>query len=501
MNREMRISRGGCVECAQAGLGPSRRWSSMKTYREGERFPGRIGRTFEDSGPRSPCRRRRRTARRTCCTSMIDDIGFGWIEPFGGLIRTPNIPRLAENGLRYTNFTTTALCSPTRSCLLTGRNHHSVGMANIPELARDFRATTAGSRRTRRGSRRCCTSTGTPASAWASGTTRRRRRRGSRGRTTAGRPARCSGSTASTGSSAATRDQWYPKLFLDREAIDQPRLPEEGYHLSEDLVERAISWIAQHRSLAPDKPWLAYLAFGAMHAPHHIWPSGPTGTRASSTWAGTRTASRPWPGRRSSASCPSTRELSPMLEGMQAWDELLGGRDGACSPAWPRSTPATWSTPTPRSAASSTPSRRPASSTTRCCSCSSATTARPAKGTLNGVFNEQSVTIFSGEPPETVEQNLARIDQLGQPGSYNHYPVGWALAGNTPFKLCKQYTHFGGARNPLVVHWPDGIAAKGELRHSTTTSPTSCRRSSKRSASRRRGSSTPCSRSRSRASR
>ena len=87
------------------------------------------------------------------------------------------------------------------------------------------------------------------------------------------------------------------------------------------------------------------------------------------------------------------------------------------------------------------------------------------EGTLNGVFNEQSVTIFTGEPAETVARNLARIDQLGQPGSYNHYPVGWAFAGNTPFKLCKQYTHCGGTRNPLVVHWPAGIEAKGELRH------------------------------------
>ena len=141
------------------------------------------------------------------------------------------------------------------------------------------------------------------------------------------------------------------------------------------------------------------------------------------------------------------------------------------------------------------------SSTTRCVFVFIGDNGSSGEGTLNGLFNEQCRS-SPATARETLEQNLARIDQLGQPGSYNHYPVGWALAGNTPFKLCKQYTHFGGTRNPLVVHWPDGIKAKGELRHQfhhvhrhRPDDPRGARRRG------RRGSSTACSRRRSRASR
>ena len=168
--------------------------------------------------------------------------------------------RLAQGGLRSTNFTTTALRSPTRSCLVTGRNHHSVGMANVPELASGF--------------------------------------------------------------PGGDSDQWYPKLFIDREAIDQPRLPSEGYHLSEDLAERTMSWLAKHKSLAPSKPWLAYLAFGAMHAPHHIWPEWADRYEGQFDMGWDVYREQTLARQKEMGIVPDAAELSPMLEGVQAWDSL-----------------------------------------------------------------------------------------------------------------------------------------------------------------------------------
>jgi arylsulfatase A-like enzyme len=205
---------------------------AMKTYLEGERFPGRIGRTWEDSEPAFPMPPSAPEGAPNILYVVIDDTGFGWTETFGGLIRTPNIQRLANNGLRYTNFTTTALCSPTRSCLISGRNHHSVGMANIPELATGFPGYNGRQPQNKagvpamlhqRGYTSFCvgkwhntpseeTSISGPYDRWPAGSV--------------------FGFDRFYGFLGGDSDQWYPKLFLDREAVDQPRLPSDGYHLA-----------------------------------------------------------------------------------------------------------------------------------------------------------------------------------------------------------------------------------------------------------------------------
>ncbi|WP_417505752.1 arylsulfatase [Microbacterium sp.] len=436
----------------------------MKTYHEGERFPGRIGRTYEESEPAFPMPPTAPEGAPNVLYIVIDDIGFGWIDAFGGLIHTPNISRLADGGLRYTSFTTTALCSPTRSCLLTGRNHHSVGMANIPELASGFPGYNARQPQNKAGIAAMLHDHGYTSfciGKWHNTPSEETGISGPYDRWPTGP---VFGFDRFYGFLGGDSDQWYPKLFLDREAIDQPRLPEEGYHLSEDLTERAMSWIAQHKSLSPDKPWLTYLAFGAMHAPHHIWPEWADRYKGKfdSGWDTYReeTLAR----QKAMGIVPESAELSPMLEGVPEWDTLsadekrLFARMAEVYAGYMEHTD---------------------EQIGRLIDFLEETeqlentllfvfvgdNGSSGEGTLNGLFNEQSVTIFAGEPPETVERNVERIDQLGQPGSYNHYPVGWAFAGNTPFKLCKQYTHWGGVRNPMVVHWPAGISAAGELRH------------------------------------
>ncbi|GAB3432106.1 arylsulfatase [Actinophytocola sediminis] len=433
----------------------------MKTYREGDRFPGRIGRTYKESEPAFPMPPAAPDGAPNVLYLIIDDIGFGWTEPFGGLIRTPNIQRLADNGLRYTNFTTTALCSPTRSCLITGRNHHSVGMANITELATGYPGYNARQPQSKAGipamlhehgyTSFCVgkwhntpaedTSIAGPYDRWPTGPV--------------------FGFDRFYGFLGGDSDQWYPKLFVDREPIDQPRLPSDGYHLSEDLVDRTTSWLAQHRSVAPDKPWLTWLAFGACHAPHHVAPQWTDRYRGRFDLGWDAYREQVLRRQKEMGILPEHTRLAPMLEGVQRWDSLsadektLFTRMAEVYAGFMEHTDAQIG---------------------RLIDFLEATgqldntlifvfvgdNGSSGEGTLNGLFNEQSVANMI---PETVAQNLARLDHLGQPGSYNHYPIGWAIAGNTPFQLCKQYVHFGGVRNPLVVHWPAGIAARGGLRH------------------------------------
>jgi arylsulfatase len=255
-------------------------------------------------------------------------------------------------------------------------------------------------------------------------------------------------------------NQWYPKLFLDREPIDPPRTPEQGYHLSEDLVDRTMSFIGQHESIAPEKPWLCYLAFGACHAPHHApkeWIDKYKG-KLKMGWDKYREIVLER--QKKMGVVPPNAELAPMLEGVQKWDDLsadekkLFARMGEVYAAYLAHTDAQIGR-----VIDFLESTGDLDNTLVFVFIGD--NGSSGEGTLNGLFNEMSLVAMS---EESVEGNLKRIDQLGAPGSYNHYPVGWALAGNTPFKLCKQYTHFGGTRNPLIVHWPRGIKAKGEIR-------------------------------------
>ena len=298
----------------------------------------------------------------------------------------------------------------------------------------------------------------------ASGTTRHPRRRPFPGPTTAGRPGSVFGFDRFYGFLGGDCDQWHPKLFLDREPVDQPRSYEEGYHLSEDLVDRAISWTSSHHSIDPARPWLTYLAFGAMHAPHHIWPEWADKYKGQFDGGWDVYRDQVLARQKALGVVPPNTQLPAQLEGVQKWAELsaderrLFARMAEVYAGHMEHTDAQIG--------------RLVEALERTGQLDNTLTfvfvgdnGSSGEGTLNGVFNEQSITVPAFAEIESVQRNLARIDQFGRPGSYNHYPVGWALAGNTPFKLCKQYTHYGGTRNPLVVHWPKGIAARGELRH------------------------------------
>jgi arylsulfatase len=435
----------------------------MKTYREGERFPGKIGRTYAESEPAFPVPASPPPGAPNILYIVLDDVGFGACDTFGGLVETPNITRLADGGLRYVNFHTTALCSPTRACLLTGRNHHSVGMANITELATGFPGYDGRQKPDKAGIGSMLHQHGYVSFALGKWHNTPSEETGPAGPFDRWPDGPLFGFDRFYGFMGGDSNQWYPKLYAGHEPVDQPRLPREGYHLSEDLVDKAIELISSSESVAPDRPWCTYLAFGACHAPHHVWKSWIDKYRGKFDMGWDAYRTQVLARQRAMGVVAPTAELPPMLDGVPAWDELSADEQRLFA--------------------------RMAETYAGYLSHADAQIGRliehlertgvlddtlvfvfigdngcSGEGTLSGLYNEMSLCTAKPEEVENLPMNLGRIDKLGQPGSYNHFPVGWALAMNCPFKLCKQYTHFGGTRNPLVVHWPKGIVAKGEIR-------------------------------------
>ena len=238
-------------------------------YPQGSEFPGVIGRTVEESSPAWPAPIRARDGAPNVLFVVLDDVGYGQLSCFGGMVETPNIDRVAASGLRYANMHTTALCSPTRACILTGRNHHSSGVACIMELATGYPGYD-GRMPFENGmvSEMLAAGAATTRSASASGTSRRRRRTRPPARCTAGRSA--AGSSASTASSAARPTSGIRTSRSTTARRSSRSTPEEGYHLSEDLTDQAIKFVLDAHVNAPEKPFFMYYAPGCAHAPHHV---------------------------------------------------------------------------------------------------------------------------------------------------------------------------------------------------------------------------------------
>ena len=310
---------------------------------------------------------------------VIDDIGFGWIEPFGGRSAPRTSIASPEGGLRYTHFTTTALCSPTRSALLTGRNHHSVGMANIPELASGFPGYNGRQPQNKAGIGAMLHDHGYTSfcvGKWHNTPSEETGISGPYDRWPTGS---VFGFDRFYGFLGGDSDQWFPKLFIDREAIDQPRLPEDGYHLSEDLAERTMSWLAQHKSLAPRQAvaGLPRVRGDARAAPHLAGVGGPLqGPVRRRLGCLPRGGDRPAEG---DGHRPRQAELSPDAGGRPGVGQPLRRRAPAVRPHGRGLRRLHGAHRRADRSARRLPRARPASSTTPCCSSSSATTAARAR--------------------------------------------------------------------------------------------------------------------------
>lgn len=422
-----------------------------------EPFEGVIGRTLGDSVPWWPTPAHPESDAPNVIVILIDDLGFSHFNCFGSDLDTPNIDALAHGGLRFSNFHVTPLCSPTRAALLTGRNHHSVGMRGISNWSSGFPAM---------------------------------RGQVSNHAATLGEVLRGEGYTTFAlgkwhlvsmehSSSAGPFDQWplqrgfdrfygfldgetdqfAPDLVYDNHRVRPPRTAAEGYHVSEDLVDKAIEFIHEAKSIRPDKPYFTYLAFGATHAPHQA-PAAYLAKHRGRYDQGWDVARERWFARqRAMGLLPESTQLAPRNPGVEAWDSLsenqrlLAARLQEAFAAFLEHTDAQigrlvehlktlgeWDNTLVLLMSDNGASQ---------------------EGGPFGILHEMKYFNFILESPDDA---VLRLDDIGGPHSHSNYPWGWAQAGNTPFKWYKQNTHEGGVHVPLIAHWPREITDGGGLR-------------------------------------
>jgi arylsulfatase A-like enzyme len=393
---------------------------------------------------------------------LLDDVGFGAPSVFGGPCATPAFERLAADGLRYTRFHTTALCSPTRAALMTGRNHHVVGMGGITELAtsapgyNSIRPNTCaplpeilklnGYSTAHFG--KCHevplweTSPVGPFDRWPTG----------------------NGFEHFYGFIGGETDQWYPSLHEGTGKADPWGSPEEGYHLTEDLTDRAIAWIGQQKALAPDKPFFVYFAPGATHAPHHVpkqWADKYSGA-FDDGWDALR--ERTFSRQKELGVIPEDAELTPRHDEIPAWDDI----DEEMRPVLRRQMEnyAGFLEHTDHHVGrlmDALESLDVLDDTLVFVIVGD--NGASAEGTLQGTFNEL-ISLNGMAELETAEFLRDRIDKIGGPESSPHYAVGWAHAMCAPYQWTKQVaSHWGGTRNGTIVRWKHGFKATGELRN------------------------------------
>ena len=393
---------------------------------------------------------------------MIDDVGFGASSAFGGPCNTPTAERLAAGGLKLNRFHTTALCSPTRQALLTGRNHHSVGMGAITEMATSAPGNSSIRPKNKAPFPETLRLNGYstaqfgkchevpawevspvgPFHQWPTG----------------------SGFEYFYGFVGGEANQYYPGLYEGTTAVEPPKTPEEGYTLNEDLADRAITWVRQQKALAPDKPFFMYYVPGATHAPHHVpkqWSDKYKG-KFDAGWDVLR--EQIFAKQKELGVIPATAELTKRHKEIPAWDDM----PAELKPVLARQMEiyAGFMEQTDHEVGRVVDAIDDLGVL--------ADTliyyiigdnGASAEGTPNGCFNE--MTTLNGMPGiETTEFLLSKIDDFGTPDAYNHYAVGWAHALCTPYQWTKQIaSHWGGTRNGTIVHWANGITDKGQCRN------------------------------------
>ncbi len=393
---------------------------------------------------------------------LIDDVGFAASSAFGGPCNTPSFERIAADGLKYTRFHTTALCSPTRAALLNGRNHHSVGMGGITEIATSApgyssvrpknKAPVAETLKLNGYSTaqfgKCHevpvweTSPMGPFDAWPTG----------------------SGFEHFYGFIGGETNQYAPAIYNDTVPIEPVIVPGEEYHFTEDMTDRTIEWIRQQKALMADKPFFVYYAPGATHAPHHVppeWSDKYKGT-FDDGWDALR--ERSLARQKELGVVPADAELTPRPAEIPAWDEIADD----LKPVLARQMEvyAGFMEHTDHHVGRLIDALEEIGILDdTLVYVMIGDNGASAEGTPQGCFNELIVLNGAGGL-ETTEFMASKIDLFGTPQAYNHYAVGWAHAMDTPYQWTKQVaSHWGGTRNGTIVRWGNGIKARGELRH------------------------------------
>ena len=388
---------------------------------------------------------------------VLDDTGFAQLGCFGSSIATPNMDALAAGGLRYNRFHVTAICSPTRACLLTGRNHHAVGMGFLTDLPTAYPGYTARIPKSAATLPRLLREDGYNTIAvgkWHLVPSGERSHAGPFDRWPLGL-----GFERYYGFLQGDTNQWSPNLVRDNRYVEPPRGPRDGYHLTEDLTDTAIRDIADQKHAAPDRPFFLYFALGAMHAPHHVAPEwvAPYHGRFDHGWERERETT--FARQVEAGVVPEGTVLSPRPSWIPDWDALSG--DERRVYARFHEVFAGFLTHTDAQIGRLLRFLEGIGELDNTLVLLTSDNGTSAEGGISGTFNEHRFTL---QLPDAIEDNLARLDEIGGIRSYNHYPWGWAWSGNTPLRLWKRYTWLGGTRTPLIAHWPAGIAARGDVR-------------------------------------
>ncbi|AFZ45023.1 sulfatase [Halothece sp. PCC 7418] len=422
-------------------------------------FKGKVGKTYKDSVPSYPEPVEAPEGDPNVLIILLDDVGFGMTSTFGGPVPTPNLDKLASNGISYNRFHTTALCSPTRAALLTGRNHHSVGTgviietgtgypgytgiipkstALISETLNDNGYATAMFGKWHNTPEPDISPAG-PFNRWPTGL----------------------GFDYFYGFNQGEAHQYYPNLYRNTVPVSPSKTPEEGYHFTADMTDEAIAWTRNVRAADKDKPWFVYFSTGAIHAPHHVPPEWREKFKGQFNHGWDKQRELTYQKQLEMGIIPEETQLTPRPKEIPAWEEVpeeaktvytrlmenyagymahtdyhIGRLIDALEESGELDNTLIFYIVGDNGAS--------------------------AEGGLEGTFSELAslLGIQLG-----LESTINRLDEIGGPTSEPHVPVGWAWAMDSPFQWTKQVaSHFGGTRNPMVVHWPQGIESKGEMR-------------------------------------
>ncbi len=457
--RNMNVKFVAAVLCGLMTIGATAIAQETQLPQPDPAFKGKIGKTYKDSTPNFPQPVKAPKGAPNVLLILLDDVGFGMCSTFGGPVPTPHMQMLANNGLKYTRFHTTALCSPTRAALLAGRNHHTCGTGVIIEMGTGFpgytgilpRETALVSQMLRdngyatgmfgkwHNTPEPDISPAGPFDRWPTGL----------------------GFDYFYGFNQGETHQFYPVIYRNTTWVPQPKTPEQGYHFTTDMTNEAIAWTRNVRAANPEKPWFNYFSTGGVHAPHHPpkeyrekykgkfdhgWDKQRELTHAKQLETGvipkgTKLTPRPesipsWDSR----SADEKRVYTRLMENYAGYMEYTDAEVGRLIESL----------------------RQSGELDNTLVMYVVGDNGASAEGGLEGTFSEIAslLGIQLG-----LESTLKRIDEIGGPTSEPHVPVGWAWAMDAPFQWTKQVaSHFGGTRNPMVVHWPKGIKSKGELR-------------------------------------
>ena len=426
--------------------------------RSSETFDGKIARLYQDAKPSKLKLDKRAAGAPNVLLVMLDDVGYGTCSTFGGPVPTPGVDKIAARGLRYNQFHTTALCSPTRAALLTGRNHHSVHMGGITEIANSFPAydsaippetATLAEILKQNGYSTGCFGKWHLTPSWEQNPA------GPFDRWPTGM-----GFERFYGIIGAEASHWEPPVY-DQTTPIEPHRNQPGYHLSEDLADKAIEWIARQKASAPDKPFFCYFAPAAVHAPHHVAPEWSEAFKGQFDQGWDQLRAEIYARQLASGVIPADTVLTERPEQVPAWNDYpdrykpVAARLMEVFAGFLAHTDAQV--------------ERVIDSLTEL-GCFDNTlviyltgdNGASAEGTVHGAWSAPS---FQNGVPEDPEWLLEHMADFGTDRCENHFNIGWAWALDSPFQWMKQVaSHFGGTRNALAVSWPNNIPQAGGLR-------------------------------------